>query len=140
MRLKQSLLFSILENINSNNKYSKAYLNLKNVIELEKKEKDFKDQELIEDFEKITKNYNEFINGIPLVVVEKFYFENNARSDDYLYLEYNEQDFSLIAMEIFNRLELFFSEVFELACRIANFYNLEIKLGNNNSGSENKYL
>lgn len=124
----------ILDNSNVANKYSKAYLNLKNVIELEKKENAKFDKSIIDSFNELSKKYNSFINKVPLRVVETYFRKYAEDLEYYVYLEYegNEvSDFKII--DIYIKLEDFFSECFELACMIADFYNLEIKLNKDKS-------
>lgn len=129
MKLKQGLLYMILDNPNIATKYSKAFLNLKNVIELEKKENSKFDKSIIDSFNELSKKYNSFLNKVPLRVVETYFRKYAEDLEYYVYLEYEGNEVSdLKIIDIYIKLEDFFSECFELACKIADFYNLEIKL------------
>lgn len=145
MKLKLNLLLNVLENPTSSNKYSKSYLNLKNVMDLEKRgEYKFNDTSVIDKFDKIEKSYLDFINKIPLNVVERYFNDNHENPNKHAYLEYNDNELSDIKiMEIYNKLELFFQDCFSLACLIADLYNFEVKFNegeNKNKSSENNYI
>lgn len=132
MKLKQGLLFQILDCPNIPNKYTKSYLNLKNVFELEKSDNFTFDDELIKKFSDITIEFNSFLNKIPLKVIETYFKTNAEKLDDYIYLEYKGNEVSdMKNIDLFMELEMFFDKLFSLACEIANFYNIEIKLKNN---------
>ncbi len=140
MKLKQGLLYMILDNPNIATKYSKAFLNLKNVIELEKKENSKFDKSIIDSFNELSKKYNSFLNKVPLRVVETYFRKYAEDLEYYVYLEYEGNEVSdLKIIDIYIKLEDFFSECFELACKIADFYNLEIKL-NKDDKSDIKML
>jgi hypothetical protein len=129
MRLKVSMLMNILQNVDSSNKYSKSFLNLKNVIELEKNDihKDFIDEFLI-----IEEEYNNFINEIPLVVVEKYVMLSRLNINDICYILYNGKEITEYSIiELHNKLEEFFAKIFFLASKIADYYNIEVKLNKN---------
>ncbi|MFW6173087.1 MAG: hypothetical protein ACOC5T_05025 [Elusimicrobiota bacterium] len=129
MKLKQGLLYMILDNPNSPNKYSKAFLNLKNVFELEKKENFKFSPEICEKFTKIEEKYLSFINNIPLKVIETYFTIYSNDLEHYIYLDYQGSEVSdLKIIDLFIKLEQYYEEIFALACEIANFYNLEIKL------------
>lgn len=138
MKLKVGLLSLILDNINTPNKYTKAYLNLKNVFELESKETDFKfTKEQIEKFNELEKSYNSFINGIPLKVVERYYIQHYEDLQKHCYLEFEDNELSdLKIIDLFYKLENYYEEIFEFACNIANYYNLEIKFTSQTSNTD----
>lgn len=142
MKLKSSLLYIILENQAVSNKYSKSFLNLKNVIELELNE-GFKLNDLIlDEFEKLEMLYNNFINQIPLIIVERYYNDNKENYNKFVYLEFNEKELTdLKIIELFKLLEDYHERIFNLAVKIADLYNLEIKIGNeNNKSNDGGYL
>lgn len=139
MQLKLSLLGLILENSNTTNKYSKAYLNLKNVFDLENKE-DFEfTKDFIKKFKELSLKYDSFINNIPLEVIEKYYNLHIDNLEKYIYIEYRGfelEEYKTIDLGI--ELEDFYKQIFSLACEIANYYNLEVKL--NNKSQDNRFI
>lgn len=126
MKLKTTMLITILQNVDASNKYSKSFLNLKNVIELDKE--DIK-KDYVKKFNKIEKEYNKFLNNIPLSVIEKYLSLFKGDLNDFCYILYDGFEISgYTAIELYNLLEMFYSKLFFLASKIANYYNLEIKL------------
>ena len=141
MRLKQSLLLMNLENINTDNKYSKAFLNLENVKKLEDKEKTIFPLEIQTKFRKLKEKFDNFLGGIPLKVVERYYIQHMTDMNHYCYFEYNGKELEDIKIvDLFILLERFYEEVFELSCEIANYYNLEIKLNNKTNSGAQEYI
>ena len=125
------MLLNILQNVDSSNKYSKSYLNMKNVIELEKDEIK---PEFIDEFLNIDKEYHNFINGIPLVVVEKYVMLSRLNINDICYILFEGKEITEYSIiELHNFLEEFYAKIFFLASKIADYYNLEVKL---NKGTE----
>jgi hypothetical protein len=133
VKLKLSLLSLILDNPNIGNKYSKCFLNLKNVFELEQNEEFEFSEKFIKSFEELEKKFNSFHNGIPLSIIEKYYIAKVNELDEYVYIEYNEKELTLRIIDLYVLLEQYFSEIFSLACEIADYYNLEVKI---NSGTQ----
>lgn len=134
MELKKNLLYVILQNPNTPNKYSKSFLNLLNVVELEKLDESF---DLPKDFmlkyNKVKLRYDNFINNIPLIVIERYFESNRDNFNKYVFLEFKENEITDVKVsEIFLQLETFFKDVFNLAVMIASYYNLEIKLNKGN--------
>ena len=144
MKLKLNLLLNVLENPSSSNKYSKSFLNIKNVIDLEKRaEYSFNDNSVKNKFEELEKKYSNFLNGIPLVVIERYFNDNKDNPNKHAYLEYKNNELGEIKiMELYNLLELYFEECFSLACLIADLYNFEVKFneGKSSENSENKFI
>lgn len=145
MKLKLNLLLNVLENPTNSNKYSKSFLNLKNVIDLEKRsEYKFNDKSVDTKYNLLEKKYDNFINDIPLIVVERYFNDNHETPNKHAYLEYNDNELSDIKiMEIYNTLELFFQDCFSLACLIADLYNFEVKFNegeNKSKSSDNNYI
>ena len=136
MRLKVNLLIDILNNVPTKNKYSKAFLNLKNVFELEEKEKFVFSKSIIEQFNELSKRYNSFLDNIPLIIIERYYNTKSDQLTSYVILEFNNNELNsdLQIMNLFQELELFFEECFNLAVQIASLYNIEVKL--NKRGEE----
>lgn len=129
----------ILDNPNTPNKYSKTYLNLKSVVELENKDgkKLTPQQEKL--FQSIEKRYNNFVNGIPLIMIERSYARKRMSDSDQTYVNtfYNDCEDSRPITEVFSDLEQFFADVFKLACELANDYNIEVAI--NKQASEQNY-
>ena len=138
MKLKNNLLIDILDNRVGANKYSKSFLNLKNVLDLEEKAKyKFKDKSVYTKFNKLKFKFYGFINGVPLVVVERYFNDNKENINKFVYLEFQDNEVSdLKIMELFNLLEEFYQECFSLACLIADLYNFEVKFNDNDSSDE----
>jgi len=133
----------ILENSQSSNRYSKAYLNLKNVIKLEEKEKHKFKQSVHDEFKQLTEKFNNFQNKIPLLVIERYYLDHRDKPQKYCNLIYGSEQKELLGlqiMDLYEKLEEFFQECFVLACDIASLYNLEIKINNNGSNFEDNIL
>ncbi|MFW6282491.1 MAG: hypothetical protein ACOC1P_00355 [Minisyncoccales bacterium] len=134
MKLKVSLLFEIIGGDNSLNKYSRGFEILENVIQLEKKENEKFDLEIESKFKELKKRYMDFLNGIPLKVLEKHYINKRENLNKELYLEFMEKEVTNFkVIEIYLLLEDFYRELFSVACMIANFYNIEPKINNKNS-------
>jgi len=144
MKLKASLLYEILNNnFPETSKYSKSFLNIKNVIMLENNLKISEIKpETRKKFIELEKKYNLFYLNIPLVIIEKYYNKNiNHHPAHIIYFEVPKNDneeieFELSVMEVHILLENFFQEVFEIACILADDYNLEIKFKKEYSNDE----
>lgn len=139
MRLKLNLLIPILDNSSGINKYSRAFINLKNVLDLEDRAKyKFKDKNVYSKFKELEKKYNDFINKIPLIVIERYYNDNRENTKKFINFEYQENEISDIRiMELYNSLEIFYSDAFSLACLIADLYNFEVKFNETSGDEEN---
>lgn len=141
MKLKGSLMASILDNYPTPNKYSRAYLNLRNVFDLESNSGFKFEKHMVESMKKIENKYNKFLNGIPLVVIERYYIDHKENYNKYIFLEYGELELSDIRiMDLFTELEKFYSMIFELTCKIADYYNLEVKLNSKGNNESEKYI
>lgn len=140
MKLKSSLLYQVLDNHFSINRYSKAYINLKNVIDLETQEKHKLSKSILNNFEELTKQYKNFTKGIPLIIIERYYNDHKEKLNKYCHLTYKKSELSEIQiMDLFIQLEEYFNLCFSLAVQIASLYNLEIKI-NKGYDSEEGYL
>ena len=113
MKLILNLLIPILDNSIPSNKYSKTYLNLNNVFEIEKDNKHRFSKEIKTKFEEITNQYQEFINKIPLIIIEKIYNSNKEYLKKMIFFDYKDnilEDVKVI--ELYFELENFFSHCF----------------------------
>jgi len=139
MRLKESLLFEILKNSSTDNKFSKAFLNLKNVVELEKQESFKIPKNIGETYLKLEKEFLNFFEKIPLNVVEKYYNVHKQDLNKFVFLSYKgvELNREIQVIEIYNLLESYFEDVFKCAVQLASAYNLEIKF---NTNAETNYI
>lgn len=132
MKLKENLLGEIFARVFMQNKYSKSYINIKNVFELEKQEKFNMPNYLIKDFQVLEMKYNSFINNIPLLVIEKYFYENYDNLDKYIFIEFEGNEIqSIKVINLYFELENYYNELFALASKIANFYNIEVKINKN---------
>ena len=114
-------------------KYSNCYNELKAIIELEKKEKD-KDKipkSFFEEFDEITKSINnlsEKTEGVPLLILEQYFLRNSNDLKRYVYIEYDEVKIDMMTGDLYLILEEFYVKIYLLAVKIADFYNIDIKL------------
>lgn len=136
LQLKKNLLIDILNPNNITNKYYKSLLNIKTIFEIEKEE-GFKIPEFINNmFNEIKDKEHNFINDIPLQIVEYYFLKKVQSPNSYVYILYQEKEINIKTNELFLLLENFYSKIFLIASLIANYYNLEIKI-NNNSKDDN---
>lgn len=143
MKLKASLLYEIFTmQHNDPMRYSKAYLNLCAVVEIEEQEDNTFNVKLLEEFRKLQQQYHLFIDNIPLPIAQDYYSRNLGSSmNKFIYMEYqNEAPDSLLLSDLFLRLEEFYSKVYILACKIANMYNIEIKVNTDYEVNEKEYV
>lgn len=128
LRLKENLLLDILNPLEKTNKYSKSLLNIKTAIELEKEE-DFEiPTAILSKFNLLEKRANNFLNGIPLKVVEKAYYLHAKNFKKSIFMSYKNNSLTMNINEIYIELEEYFNKIFILASLMANYYNLEIKI------------
>lgn len=130
LRIKTNFCIDILNPTTNFNKYSKSLLNIKTLIELEKKEGFELPKEIIENYNKIIKKEYNFINNIPLNIIEHYFYKKINNLNSYINIEFKENEVNIKTNEIFILLENFYNEIFLLASLIANYYNLEIKINN----------
>jgi len=133
LQLKTNLLIDILSNSITENKYSKSLLNLKAVYKIEKSEQNEHDKanEIIDEaYNKIISKENNFLNNVPLNIIEKNYSLRKDNLNNYIYIDYKGNEINIKVSELFSLLENYFQEMFILASLMANFYNLEIKINN----------
>lgn len=139
MKVKNSLLTEIMTLESHPKKYSKAYLNLNTVLELEKKEKQLDstmEKTINEEKKEIDKMYSNFMNSIPLKIVEHYYVKNSHNLRMYAYIEYGENEISDIKYEdIYLKLEEFYNKIFRLTCMLLSQYSVEVKV---NTGYDNE--
>lgn len=133
MKLKSTLLTQVLDNIPTPNKYSSAFINIKNVFELENQDNFTFPESITTSFKKLENKFNCFINNIPLIIIERYYNDYKSEYNQYVFLEYEENELSdLRVIDLFYLLEQFYQECFSLASFMLNYYNLEVKLNNDN--------
>lgn len=131
----------ILENNQSAFRYSGSFMNLKHVIDLETEDDGEFDPKLLKKFQELKKRYHSFLKGIPLLVVEKYYMENAQNRNRFVYLDYEKCELSdMRVINLYEELEGFYQEIFGLACRIASYYNLEIKLNYSSNSNQSSGL
>jgi len=118
------------------NKYSIAYNNLSAVIELERNDnKDKLPDTLFKEFEtikQITNNLSTETKDIPFLILEQYYFRNYRDLNREIYIEWKNVAFEMKIKELFLLLEKFFNKIYMLAVKIADYYNLELKLKKTN--------
>ena len=130
LRLKTNLLIEILSPTTNPNKYSKSLLNLKTIIKLEDDE-DFKlPKSTLKLYTELLKREDNFISGIPLILIEREFYLKNGKLNNYINIQYKTFEITISAREIFILLEKFYNELFLIASLIASYYNLEIKINN----------
>ena len=128
LKLKENLIIDILSPVSGNNKYSKGILNLKTIIKLEKSEGFKISKEVQEMFDQLIKKEESFIKGIPLNVIEKYFFQKSDRMNLYINITFKEQQLNMKVNEIFEELEKLYQDIFILTSILASQYNLEIKI------------
>ncbi len=130
MKLKSSLLLTIIEHDLGPQKYTSAYNRLKNVIQLERDEEQFSIPKDIENkFEELQRRFDDFKDGIPLDVVERYYIDNASNLQRFVFLTYDGKELSdMFIIDLYRELEKFHREVFDIAVRLANYYALELKV------------
>lgn len=111
-------------------------MNLKTIVNLENKENFKLPEDLQKSYDGIIGQEQDFINGIPLPIIEKYYLQKQSNLNSYVNILHNEKELNLKVNEIFIKLENFYQEIFLLASLIANYYNLEIKI---NTENDNNY-
>jgi len=145
-RLKTNLLIDILAYDSSALfKYSKCLLNIKTLFEIEKTEGYIFPQNYYEIYNSILEKEKDFLNGIPLLIVEKYFYNKIQHLNGYVSISYytkNENDeniehnINMTVNDLYLLLEDFFNKIFLLASLLANYYNLEIKV--NDTSVKNK--
>lgn len=141
MKLKVTLLYTILETQTGTNKYSRSFSVLSNVFRLEASDGFEFPSGIQKKYEELKKKYNNFMSGIPLTVIERYYNEHSDKLNKFVYLEYGSCELTdLRIIELYEHLENFFQEIYSIACDIANYYNIEIKLNTKSSKGSQNYL
>ena len=122
-------------------KYSGGYNAIKSIIELEELENNNKiPQSFFDKFKEIqilSANLNEKLHGVPLIVIEQYFLRNSQNLNKYVYIDYNHLNIEFIVIDLYVILERFFNEIYALAVRIADYYNLEVKLKKIKTSDEN---
>lgn len=129
MKIKTTLLLSILENPSTPQKYSQAFMNMKNIVELELISKESIPQSIKEEYDELKQLYEDFRDGIPLIVIERYYVQHVNELNKMVFLTYRGNELTdITVIDLFYELELFYQRLYTLACTIANFYSIEFKL------------
>jgi len=140
MKLKSNLLIEIISPNNTINKYSKAVLNLKAILKLETNENFKIPLELIKMYDKIIERELEFINGIPLTLIEKYFYTKADKLNGFINIEYRNFDLNIRTNELYLELEKFYEDIFILSSCLASFYNLEIKINSSSSNNNGDFV
>ncbi|MHA1381177.1 MAG: hypothetical protein ACTSRG_22645 [Candidatus Helarchaeota archaeon] len=149
-KLILNLLIPILNNDPHPQKYSRAYLNLKNVMDLEREDEQIKGKKILsesigKDFKDIEYLYKSFLGDVPLIILEKYYLQYKDELNKHVHLRYKDSELSEIQIvEVFEKFEEYFNKCFSVACKIADLYNIEVKLNENKAqemkNNKNKYF
>ena len=120
------------------NKYSIAYNNLKAVIELERLESEDKiPNALFDMFNNISETKDNLSSNTPLLILEQYYMRNMRNLNKEVYIEHDNNGYSIKVSDLYLILEEFYIKIYMLAVTIADFYNIEYKLKKQNLGEEN---
>jgi hypothetical protein len=137
LRLKENLLIDILNPHQIFMKYSKSLLDLKTLMSIELKENFKFPKEILDLYNDIISVENDFINGIPLRIIEKYYFMKAEKLNSFVNIEYNNFQINMRISELYVILEEFYSKLYLIASLIGNYYNIEIKV---NTESNNEFI
>jgi hypothetical protein len=86
-------------------------------------------------FKELQDKFENFKDGIPLDVVERYYIDNASNLQRFVFLNYDGKELSdMFIIELYRELEKFHREIFDIAVRLANYYALELKV--NYDGAE----
>jgi hypothetical protein len=145
-KLKLNLLIDILSYDNASAfKYSKCLLNIKTLWEIEKSEGFNFTPFFVQIYNEIVEKEHEFMNKIPLLIVEKYYYSKITNLNGYVSINYfvknddgDDEDriLNIPVNDLYLELEAYFNKIFLLASLFANYYNLEIKI--NDTATKNK--
>lgn len=135
IKLKENLLSEIFAP-NQIDKYSKSVLNLKTLIELEQKEEFELPKELLNRIKEILKKEDNFLNNIPLKIVEYYFNLKISNINSFINIIYKNYELSIKTNELLIILEDYYNQIFLVSSMLANYYNLEIKI---NTESNNDY-
>lgn len=135
LRLKENLLIDVLSP-RTEYKYSKSILNLKTIIALEKQENFKIPESIITMYNKVLKQETDFINGIPLTIVERYYIGKQDKLNSYLNIAYKDSELNIQVNQLLMLLEIYYTELYLIASLLASFYNLEIKINNKNNDTD----
>jgi len=125
--LKKNLFIEIFSP-NPSNKYSKSLLNLKTIVELEEKEKFKIPENVLLKIEDLKKKEDEFIEGIPLNIIEHYFSQKSSNFNSYINCMFKDKEINIKVNELYILLEDFYKEIFLVASLLATYYNLEIKI------------
>lgn len=97
------------------------------VVDLEKKEHYDLPEEYQNEFDEICKRETNFLNNIPLKIIEEFFYQKAQNMNGYVFVLYGKYQINMKVSELYLELETFYNEIFSLAGRMAHLYNLETK-------------
>lgn len=128
LRLRQNLLIDVINPVEIN-KYSKSLLNLKTLFYIEQKEGFQFPKNILEIYNEILEKEDNFLNEIPLLIIEKQYYRKASNINGYvsIYMS-NQRELNLEVAELFILLEAYYSKMFLLASLVANYYSIEVKI------------
>jgi len=135
IRLKENLLSEIFAP-EIHTKYSKSVLNLKTIIQLEKKDEFIIPDDILDKINKILEREHNFLENIPLKIIEHYFNLKISNINSYINIIYKNEELSIKTNELLLELEIFYTEIFMVSSLLANYYNLEIKI---NTASNNDY-
>lgn len=128
MKLKETLLIEIFGMEGSRVKYSKSLLNLLTIRELEQKDNFALPEEIESEIQSLREYKDNFKGGVPLRIIEKYYFDHSDDLDHFVFLEYNDNTLDDIYIrDLFIELEEFYDKIYHTASLIAHYYSLEPK-------------
>ena len=126
-------------------KYSAAFNAIRAVmnIEYEEKGKNKLPERIFRKYDKIVQMssaLSDKLKGIPLVVVEQYFFRKGSALNNEIYMMYgNIEVVGLKAVDIYVILEEFFNNIYDLAVEISDYYTIEIKLKRSSDEDEEIY-
>lgn len=126
MEIRQHLLQdTIIASNDQYKKYSKCFMNIKNIFVLEGSQ--IKDKNILEHYEDLLRLFNDFHDGVPLRIMEEnFYRYITDFKKIYVPYHDNKQRKEISIEQLYLQLEEFYDRVFFIAVSIADKYSYEI--------------
>lgn len=114
-------------NNDSSEKFSKSFLMLKTLIDIENREGKALDTDIQDRYNEIKYLYNDFYKGFPLIIIEKALKPKleNFNPEKYVYMEYNGNMINENIKNLILKLEDFYDRIFFIAVVIGSYYNIE---------------
>lgn len=126
MEIRQHLLQdTIIASNDQYKKYSKCFMNMKNIFVLEGSQ--IKDENIIEHYKDLLRLFNDFHDGVPLRIMEENFYRYITDFKK-IYVPYHnaKQRKEISIEELYLKLEEFYDRVFFIAVSIADKYSYEI--------------